>query len=316
MPGHAQPQGSDVFSSSGQYDRFAVGGAHRWYDNHSTEVKQKSGHCLSILDEAKAFQDKALALYEEAKRPGNSRQQSALVKQANEQIRLRGEKLRAFTDCVNEAIRQKGPLSDQFASGGDGPPSGDKNVYRVPEEGPRLPPAPGPNIGVLGKAIDDCLRASVDAGYGLYATPRLQQYSGTAAYSRGTVFYDPSALSRMTPAARVYTLATAYARHATALRDRYVANGEKGPYDAFPAAHGDADGAVGFLTRCVMQKGILPMPKNMSPDDSRITYDTFLGTNVDGGAERLKSFDRGFTWWPLSPLYVRKNRDRWPSPQR
>lgn len=58
-PIHAVPQGSDVFSTSGEYERFAVGGAHKWYDNHSTEANQKSTHCLSILDETKAFQDKA-----------------------------------------------------------------------------------------------------------------------------------------------------------------------------------------------------------------------------------------------------------------
>lgn len=104
-PSHAQPT-SDVFNSSGEYDRFAVGGAHRWFDNHTADFKQQSSHCLSILDEAKAFQDRALALYEEARRPGNSRRQTELVKQANEQIALRGDKLRAFTDCVNQANRR------------------------------------------------------------------------------------------------------------------------------------------------------------------------------------------------------------------
>jgi hypothetical protein len=89
--GHAERQESDVFNSSGPYDRYAVGGAHRWYDNHSTETKQKSSPCLSILDEAKVYQDKALALYEEARRPGNSKRQTELVKQANEQIRRRGK---------------------------------------------------------------------------------------------------------------------------------------------------------------------------------------------------------------------------------
>lgn len=104
--GHVQPVGSDVFSSQGEYDRFAVGGAHRWYDRHSDDFKQKASHCLSILDEAKVYQDEALELYEEARRPGNSRRQSELVGQANEQIRQRGEKLRAFTDCVNQANRR------------------------------------------------------------------------------------------------------------------------------------------------------------------------------------------------------------------
>ena len=81
---HAQV--SDQFSTSDEYDRFAVGGAHRWYDKHSTAAKEKSSHCLSILDEAKSYQDKALALYEEARQPGNSRLATALVREANEQI--------------------------------------------------------------------------------------------------------------------------------------------------------------------------------------------------------------------------------------
>jgi hypothetical protein len=39
-------------------------------------------------------------------RPGNSQRQTELVRQGNEQVRLRREKLRAFTDCVNQAIRR------------------------------------------------------------------------------------------------------------------------------------------------------------------------------------------------------------------
>ena len=49
-PDHARSQGvSDVFSSSDGYDYFAVGVAHRWYDKYSTEAKEKSSHCLSVL---------------------------------------------------------------------------------------------------------------------------------------------------------------------------------------------------------------------------------------------------------------------------
>lgn len=175
-PDLVQPQVSDVFSSSGQYDRFAVGGAHRWYDKHSTEVKEKSSHCLSLLDEAKVYQDKALALYEEARQPGNSRRQTELVKQANEQIRLRGEKLRAFTDCVNQALRQTGPPSDQFASSGDGKPSdqvqtqptplpgpdddgGSKGIKRLPEKQPTPQGKSQPTATET--AADDCFATSV-----------------------------------------------------------------------------------------------------------------------------------------------------------
>lgn len=123
----AQPQG-DVFSSQGAYDNFAVGGAHRWYDKHSADAKQKSSHCLSILDEAKAIQETALALDKEARQPGiDSRQATALRKQANEQFALRDKDIRAFIDCFNQANRQKSPRSDQFATSGEPPsPTGGK----------------------------------------------------------------------------------------------------------------------------------------------------------------------------------------------
>lgn len=100
----AQPT-SDVFSSSGEYDRFAVGGAHRWFDNHTADFKETGSHCLSILDQAKIDQDEALALYEQARQPGVGNA-TELVRQANQKIQMRGEKLRAFTDCVNQANRR------------------------------------------------------------------------------------------------------------------------------------------------------------------------------------------------------------------
>lgn len=101
---------ADVFSLSGGYDRFAVGGAPRRYDNHSAEAKEEPNHCLSILDESKAFQDHGLALDKEARRPGlDSRQATALQKQANEPHELRDKKIRAFIVCFNQANRQKNP---------------------------------------------------------------------------------------------------------------------------------------------------------------------------------------------------------------
>ncbi len=121
-PVHADPATSDLFSTSGEYDQFAVGGTHRWYDHHTTEAKQKSSHCLSILDEAKVYQDKAFALYAQAKQPGlGSTQVTALRRQGMEQIRLRENKIRAFIECFNQANRRKNPRSDQFATGGNAP---------------------------------------------------------------------------------------------------------------------------------------------------------------------------------------------------
>lgn len=129
-----QPQ-SDVFSSSGQYDNFAVGGAHlvrQPFGGNKAEVQ-------SLPVDPRRSQDlsgQGLALFDESRRPGlRNEQRTALVKQANEQIRLRGDKLRAFTNCVNNAIRRLGPLSDEFASSG-GPPSDPVQPQPVPEPSP------------------------------------------------------------------------------------------------------------------------------------------------------------------------------------
>lgn len=149
----AQVPTSDVFSSSGQPDQFAVGGARKWYDNHSTEFKQKGEPCLSLLEEAKVLQDKALALYAEARRPGNSRQQSTLVRQANELIRQRGDKLEAFKDCVNEANRRP-PLQGR-AEKNQPPPKGKSDGtperYKFGQPDPPFMFADG-----FSKGIGDC----------------------------------------------------------------------------------------------------------------------------------------------------------------
>jgi len=137
-PDQAQAQVSDQFSTSGQYDQFAVGGAHRWYDNHSSEAKAKSSHCLSMLDEAKTYQEAAFVLYAQAKQPGlASTQRTALRRQGMEQIKLRENKIRAFIDCFNLANRQKSQRSDQFATGGDSSPLEDG---MIPTGETSLPP--------------------------------------------------------------------------------------------------------------------------------------------------------------------------------
>lgn len=136
----AQPT-SDVFSSSGDYDRFAVGGAHRWFDNHTADFKQKGRHCLGILDQAKIDQDEALALYEQARQPGVGNA-AELVRQANVKIQMRGDKLRAFTDCVNQSnrrpllqgrVEQNEPLPDQR-------PDSDQTIPRKPRKPLEPPP--------------------------------------------------------------------------------------------------------------------------------------------------------------------------------
>ena len=151
-PSHAQPT-SDVFSSQGDYDQFAVGGAHRWFDNHTADFREKGSHCLSILDQAKVDQDEALALYEQARQPGVGNA-SELVRQANQKIQMRGDKLRAFTDCVNQANRR--PMLQGHIEQNEGPqaqrPEPDKKTpppsrrTQIPPPKKVLPPSdPGPD---------------------------------------------------------------------------------------------------------------------------------------------------------------------------
>jgi hypothetical protein len=184
----AQQTQGDVFASQGDYDPYAVGGAHRWYDNHTDDFKKKSSGCLSLLDEAKVYQDKALALYEQARQPGN-KNSSALVKQANDQIALRTKKIQAFQDCVNKATRTR--PGDEFASNGDGA----KGINRVPDPTstptpnpkpqptptPKPAPAPTPTVKPsptpvqppsLDKAIDACFKEKDP----LYKPPDWNRY--------------------------------------------------------------------------------------------------------------------------------------------
>lgn len=141
----AQPT-SDLFSSSGEYDRFAVGGAHRWFDNHTADFKERGSHCLSILDQAKIDQDEALALYEQARQPGVGNA-TELVRQANQKIQMRGEKLRAFTDCVNQANRRpmlQGRIEQNEPSSDQQPDDDSKTPPTSPKPGPpaanKIPP--------------------------------------------------------------------------------------------------------------------------------------------------------------------------------
>lgn len=227
----SQGQG-DVFSSQGQYDQFAVGGAHRWYDKHSDDFKQKASHCLSLLEEAKAFQDKALALFDEAKRPGNSRRQTELVRQGNEQIKLRGQKLKAFTDCANQANRsegQKGIVREQPTPPGQSDPA---------------------NVGTMLKAVDRCLREGSQLQY--YVTPELASYSGTVRYDGTGISYDPAYLGRQTPYVRTFLLARQFASYVLSERQRRY--GIKAD-DAQLAS--DSDVIVGFVTRCFRDVNLL-----------------------------------------------------------
>lgn len=296
-PGLAQLQGSDVFSSSGQYDNFAVGGAHRWYANHSDEFKKKSNHCLSILDEAKTYQDRALELYDEAKQPGNSRRQTELVRQANEQIRLRGETLRAFKDCVNQAIRQTGPQSDQFASSGDRTAPNDVQTQPTPQPSPglenggnkgikRIPEKPStprsePQASPLEKAVDDCFAQSVPN----YRSPDWARYSPKALRPKQVGPFLPS-----------FDISGIAADQALDL--------DEAVYGAWKDRELMRDYLVGWLTHCLTDQKVLPK------QDPRIPYRRFMEARepVDSKhpkriTRRFEEFGYGYRSYPLPPFW-------------
>ena len=294
-PVHAQSQGSDVFSSSGGYDHFAVGGAHRWYDKHSAEVKDKSKQCLSILDEAKMYQDKAVALYEEARQPGNSRRATALVKEANEQIRLRGEKLRAFTDCVNQAIRRTGPSSDQFASSGSETPSdrvqtesppipdpgdgGGKGIKRLPER--PLPQREQSQPTVIQQAADDCFAASVPN----YRAPDWARYNEKASHAKPAKHRQP-----------LFDTLGVAADQALDL--------DEAVFGTWQDRELMRDYLIGWLTHCLTERKVL------SRQDPRIPYRRHMEARAPSDVQtrkritrRFEEFGYGYRSYPLPPFW-------------
>jgi hypothetical protein len=287
-PSRAQPPTSDVFSSQGDYDRFAVGNAHRWYDKHATEAKQKSSHCLSILNEAKVFQDKALALYEQARQPGN-KQASALVKQANEQIRLRGEKLKAFTDCVNQANRRQEPTSDVVASSGEESPppqpppnqenGGEKGIKRVPDRPPTRTKVPQPTA--FDTAIDDCFKKSVPN----YTSPDWTRFTPESLRPKRVGQFHQSFGFSGVAADRALDL-------------------DEAVYGKWQDRELMRDYLVGWLTRCLTDRKVLPM------QDPRLLYRDFMiaherpdDVKPNRITERFEEFGFGYRSYPLPPFW-------------
>lgn len=289
---------SDVFNTQGEYDRFAVGNAHRWYDSHSTEAKQQSGHCLSILDDAKSSQDRGLALDEQARQPGlDSRQATALRKQANEQFGLRDQIIRTFIECFNQANRRHNPPSDQFTSSGEEAtpadqtqpeptPSphpnarGGKNIKRTPKQ-PSASPRNAPQPLALDKAVDDCFSKFVpnysSPNWSLFGKDELElQATGQLQQS-----FDVSAVA----AERMIYLDEAV--HG-AWRDRELVR----------------DYLVGWLTHCLTDQHVLPR------QDPRIPYRRFLESRSPADAlnrkritRRFDEFGFGYRSYPLPPFW-------------
>ncbi len=317
----AQPAQGDVFATQGDYDRYAVGGAHRWYDSHAEDVKQRSSGCLALLDEAKVYQDRALALYEQARQPGN-RNASALVRQANAQIARRTQTLESFRDCVNQAMRAPRPDGDLFAT--TDRPKGLKRS-RVPDPKPpdpitppparpprpasppprpppppplpkplpirpRPPPGPPPPpTTMLDQAIDDCFRGK-DA---LYRSPDWDR-AFTLSQRRLQVGGDyPQA----------FRIAARASEHALWLDEQ--------AYGAWADRELMLDYLAGWVTHCLYDQGAVPYA------DPRPAYQTWMKRRYAPSAqisarlaERNGSFAFGFGSYPLPPFFDREPRNR------
>lgn len=294
-PGQAHPQVSDVFSSSSQDDKLAVGGARKWFENHSPGTKQKANHCLSILDDAKTFQDTALALDAAARQPGlDSHQATALRKQANEQFGLRDKKVRAFIDCFNEAQRQPSPQSDQFASSGDrtpnnrvhtqSPPSpdpddGGKNIKRVPEQRPT--PQGKSQSTAIENAADDCFATSVPN----YLGPDWARYARKARPTQ--------------PVGQIQRLFDTLGVAADQALDL-----DEAAYGTWQDRELMRDYLIGWLTHCLTEREVLlkqdpriPYRRHMEarePDDSK---------NPKRITRRFEEFGYGYRSYPLPPFW-------------
>lgn len=104
---------------------FATCGQYRWFLKKSAEVRDNATCCIPLIRQAKVKEERALELYEEASRPGNSEEQGDLVREANRLIGKRGRLIRKFIDCVNGVqsalnLKKRGldPLAEYAAACG------------------------------------------------------------------------------------------------------------------------------------------------------------------------------------------------------
>lgn len=343
-PDQAQTQVSDQFSTSDQYDQFAVGGAHRWYDSHSDDFRKKASHCLSMLDEAETYQDAAFVLYAQAKQPGlASAQRTALRRQGMEQIRLRENKIRAFIDCFNQANRQKRQRSDQFATGGNVPPS--DNPRQQPgtksspsgkpgDTGQRMPtdhfstngdkPTDQPygsgsdKIRTEPNADQKSLPPSPEGDKNMTRTPRFPSRSKN--HPRRTVFeqaiddcfkksvpnYRGPDWSRFSPESLRHNRVGQFHESfnlSGAAADQAL-HQDEAAYGKWQDRELMHDYLVGWLTHCLTDRNVLPM------QDPRTSYRDFMiarerPDNVHPSRinDRFEEFGYGYRSYPLPPFW-------------
>jgi len=142
------------------------------------------------------------------------------------------------------------------------------------------------------KAIDSCLYEHSRLSY--YQSPNLASYGGRTTYQRAssTVLFNPAFLDRQRPYPKAFWLAAVYGAH--------VANLEQILYRVNRSERerlGVGDYVAGFIAKCLVRNGFLPMITNGSPDDPRLQYGDFLRHSGFALPEDPPGVQRTFVDW-------------------
>jgi len=209
------------------------------------------------------------------------------------------------TVCAGPAVRSgAGGGADRFSgtTGGTSrgatvprPPDGRKGIFYEPLPQPNgNPQPPQPNVtggqvdlSAMIKTMDVCLQER--GALPKYSSPPMQAYSGRTKYSGSTVYYDPAFLGRQKPLVAAFWVASAYAAHVVSLERQQSSR-------PIPAAEtqADTDKITGWLTGCLVNRGVLPPPENQTSNDPRFLFTYFLGQNDAPMDGREENFSYGF----------------------
>ena len=134
------------------------------------------------------------------------------------------------------------------------------------------------------EAMDRCFREESRVVY--YASPDLRSYSGNAASSNSTVFYDSAFLDRQPPYLRAYRLAEAFATYLLDLQQqKFPAQTESRDYRTRAV-----DTIIGFLAHCLRSKENLLQKESRDPRDWFAEY-----RRIGPGSQREQDFNLGWS---------------------
>ncbi|MGA8262587.1 MAG: hypothetical protein WB783_20435 [Arenicellales bacterium] len=166
------------------------------------------------------------------------------------------------------------------------------------------PPEPSETVARLLQGIDTCLRRS---GLTYYRSPASQAQGGGVGYDPGSarVRYDPAFLDRQAPYVRAFWLADAFAAHVLNL-ERQQFGVRRSQSNALRAR----DYLAGYIAHCLTMKNVLPQTGNLSPDDPRIQYRSYLsngGFSLPGDPWRdgsdIEDWDRGWREYGMGVIF-------------